>query len=76
MQRGITSKQIFDYLGESVDENITVTGSRSDFDGSDCKSQSSDGESENQNTAMFRKRNINELKAFWTGKKVDASECY
>ena len=49
----ISCKQIVNYLCESVDGNITVTGSRSDFDGSDCKSQSSDSESENQNTAIL-----------------------
>ena len=34
----ISSKQIVDYLGESIDENITVTDSGSEYDGdnSDC----------------------------------------
>ena len=46
---GISSKQIVDYLGDSVDENLTVT---SEFDGddSDCVFESSDSESEDQNT--------------------------
>ena len=35
-------KQIVDYFCESIDANIIVTGSQSDFDGSDRKFQISD----------------------------------
>ena len=46
----ISSKQIVGYLGESVDENITVSGSGSEFGGddSDCEFESSNSESEDQ----------------------------
>ena len=65
----ISSKPIVNYLSESGDENITVTGSESDFDGSDYESQISERESKNQNTTMFRKSRVHELKKFRTGKK-------
>ena len=49
MLYGISSKEIVDDMGESVDENITDTDSRSEFDSddSDCKFQSTDSESDN-----------------------------
>ena len=59
----------FDYLGEFIDKNITVTVSGSDFDSSDSESQSNDSKSENKNTAIFHERSIHELKEFRTGKK-------
>ena len=55
MLHGISSKQIVDYLAESVDGNIRVTGSGREFDSDDsnCKFKSSNSESENQNTASI-----------------------
>ena len=46
MFHGISFKQIVDYLGESMDKNVTVTGSGSEFNGdnTDCEFQSIDRE--------------------------------
>ena len=70
-------KQIVDYLGESVDENLTVTGSGSEFDGddSDCVFQSSDSESEDQNTdtASGLREKRPRVQSIWEWKKVDDS---
>ena len=46
----------FIYLDESVDKNITVTGSRGEFECGefDCKFQSSNSEKENQNTSVLQ----------------------
>ena len=52
MSQGISYKQIINYLGESVDKNITVPSSGSEFDSddSDFEFESSKSESQDQNT--------------------------
>ena len=74
---GISSQQIVDYLGESVDENLTVTGSGSEFDGDDsiCEFESSDTESEDQNndTGSVSRQKRPRVESIWDWKEVDDS---
>ena len=60
-------------MGESIDENITITGSGSDFDGSDCESQSNNSESENQNSASVLREKHPRVESVLDWKKVDDS---
>ena len=68
---------MIDYLGDSVDGNITVTGSGSEFDGddSDCVFESSDSESEDQNTdtAIVLREKHPQVQSIWDWKKVNDS---
>ena len=70
-------KQIVDYLGESVNENLTVASSGSEFDGDDsnCVFESSDSESEDQNTdtANVLREKRPRFQSIWYWKKVDDS---